>query len=265
MKCYPCTPHNSNIGFTLCLQKPAKRVKIPWGLRILWRQVYDWSKISSTICEKYSPSTFRIARYLGTCWVPVDVAYFALFNTSATAYGKGTYTTNLQWIIDALFANLQPHTSPLQHCVSCSHTDADIAARNVTDSLAWTILGVVSAVVLKVGANQFSKGPQECDGKLRGHNDLWVGHRDVTAWIKYFKFKIQSKVPPPLHSSQQRRQTVFYCFSTHLIWSNLVAVGWLTCWQQYVTALTLCRLSLATLQPDIQNLALFSWPKEYTE
>ena len=88
------TPHKFNICFTSCLHKPAKHIISPWGLRVLWRYVYVWAiddTISSVICEKYSRSTFRIARYLGTYWVLADVASFALYNTSVTANERGTY------------------------------------------------------------------------------------------------------------------------------------------------------------------------------
>jgi len=54
----------------------------------------------------------------------------------------------------------------------------------------------------------------------------------------------------------------FVAFLTpYLVESDFI---WVTYWlsQKHVTALTLCLLSLATLQPDIQNLALFIRPKE---
>ena len=77
----PLTPHKFNTCFTSCLHKPAKHIKSPWSLRVLWRYIYVWAiddTISSIICEKYSRSTFRIARYLGTYWALASVANFAL-------------------------------------------------------------------------------------------------------------------------------------------------------------------------------------------
>jgi hypothetical protein len=45
------------------------------------------------------------------------------------------------------------------------------------------------------GPNQVSKGPQENNEKLGGYSNFWVDHRNFTAWIKYFKFKTESKDP----------------------------------------------------------------------
>ena len=44
------------------------------------------------------------------------------------------------------------------------------------------------------GPRQVSKGPQDNDRKLGGYNNFWVGHQNLTAWIKHFKFKTESKV-----------------------------------------------------------------------
>jgi hypothetical protein len=38
-------------------------------------------------------------------------------------------------------------------------------------------------------------GPQENDGKLGGHSNFWEDHHNFIAWINYFKFKMESKVP----------------------------------------------------------------------
>lgn len=61
-----------------------------------------------------------------------------------------------------------------------------------------------------------TKGPQENDKKLLCHRSFWMGHRNFTAWIKYFKFKIESNFPASLHAHTIGDKVVFYCFSHSL-------------------------------------------------
>jgi hypothetical protein len=50
------------------------------------------------------------------------------------------------------------------------------------------------------------RGPQDNEGKLRGCSNFCVGYRNFTTWIKYFKFKIEAKVPFPLASPPQHER-----------------------------------------------------------
>ena len=92
--------------------------------------------------------------------------------------------------------------------------------------------------------------------------NLGMGHRNVAAWIKYIKVKSDTNVPIyPAHPQVQKTKLCFIAFPHTLsgrIWFQFFDKS---C-QKYVTASMLCRSSLATLQPDIQNLALFIRPRE---
>jgi len=65
------------------------------------------------------------------------------------------------------------------------------------------------------GIHKVSEKPEENDGKLGGHSNFWVGRGNFTAWIKYFKFKTESKVPlssaPP---AAQKAKLYFIAFLT---------------------------------------------------
>jgi hypothetical protein len=77
------------------------------------------------------------------------------------------------------------------------------------------------------GPHQVSKGPQENDDKLWGHSNFWVGHRNFTAWVKYLKFKIETKFPfSPASFAAQKAKLYFIAFPT----SYLVVSGfrWVT-------------------------------------
>ena len=52
-------------------------------------------------------------------------------------------------------------------------------------------------------------GPWNKDGKLWGSSNFCVGYRTFTAWIKYFKFNIESKVPFPLASPAARKAKLY--------------------------------------------------------
>jgi hypothetical protein len=55
------------------------------------------------------------------------------------------------------------------------------------------------------GPHQFPNVPQENDGMR--------GPQNFSAWIKYFKFKIESKVPvSPASVAAKKEKVVFYCF-----------------------------------------------------
>ena len=74
--------------------------------------------------------------------------------------------------------------------------------------------------------HQFSKGPQGNDGKLGGHSNFGVGHRDLTVRIKYFKFKTDNKGSPlPCIPEAQKSKIVFYCFSHALAGRILFQLG----------------------------------------
>ena len=87
------------------------------------------------------------------------------------------------------------------------------------------------------GLYQFCKGPHESDGKLGGHSNCWVGHRNFTVWIKI------SLVPCISHSTEGK--VMSYC-SSHILscwlWfqmGNLFAVeyvAYLILWRERIFA-----------------------------
>jgi len=75
--------------------------------------------------------------------------------------------------------------------------------------------------------HQFSKGPQGNDGKLGGYSKLRVGHRDLSAWIKYLEFKSDSKVPlSPAYPKVQKAKLCFIAFLTPYLVES--AFSWVT-------------------------------------
>jgi len=63
------------------------------------------------------------------------------------------------------------------------------------------------------GYTKFSKGTQENDRKLGDHSNLWVGHWNITARIKHFKFKIESKVSFSPTSPTSQKAELYYIAS----------------------------------------------------
>jgi hypothetical protein len=65
------------------------------------------------------------------------------------------------------------------------------------------------------GPHQVSKKPQDDLGKLGRNSNFSSGHRNFTARIKYFKFKIESKVSllsciPSLSQKKKEDRFVLY-------------------------------------------------------
>jgi hypothetical protein len=53
------------------------------------------------------------------------------------------------------------------------------------------------------------------DGKLGAQSIFWVGHQNFNAWIKYFKFKTESKVSfYPVSPITQKAKLYFIAFPT---------------------------------------------------
>ena len=77
--------------------------------------------------------------------------------------------------------------------------------------------------------HQLSKGPQENDGNLGSHSNFGVGHRNFTVWIKYFKFKIDSKIPlSPAYPTAQKAKLCFIAFLTpYVVESGVSCVTYL--------------------------------------
>ena len=69
--------------------------------------------------------------------------------------------------------------------------------------------------------HQVSKGPQQNDRNLGVHTNFWMGLRNVTAWIKK-KIQIKKIEFSPSSSAAQKAKLLL----PHLIWLNLVSVGW---------------------------------------
>jgi hypothetical protein len=65
------------------------------------------------------------------------------------------------------------------------------------------------------GPHQVSNGPQENDGKLVCRSNFCLGHRNFTAWMESFVFKIESKVPfSPAPPQAQKANWYFIAFPT---------------------------------------------------
>jgi len=99
----------------------------------------------------------------------------------------------------------------------------------------------------------------------RGHINFCVGHWNFTAWIKYFKFKIESPVSP----AAQKAKFISFLFP-HLIWLILVSVGLLNFCQKYLTALLLWWKMIFTCHwPQcnwrFKNSKVFIRAREHTE
>jgi len=61
-----------------------------------------------------------------------------------------------------------------------------------------------------IGPQQISNGPQENDGKSRGHINFAADHRNLAVCIKYFIFKSNSKVP--LSTASPKHKKAKLCF-----------------------------------------------------
>jgi len=106
------------------------------------------------------------------------------------------------------------------------------------------------------GPHQVSKGPQEKDGKFGGHSKFCVGHRNFTAWIKYFKFKIESKVSfSSASASAQKAKLYFIAVATSYLVTGVTCLLSEVRHRLDVVKRVDLRLSLTTPQPDIQELA----------
>ena len=112
-----------------------------------------------------------------------------------------------------------------------------------TESVRICVLNAFSSLAVwpARGSRQVSKGPRENEGKLGGHRNVWVRHRNFSVWIKYFKFKTESKfISSPASSSAQNAKLYFTLFPTPYLVQFFV-IWWLFCCPKYVTALMLWR------------------------
>ena len=73
------------------------------------------------------------------------------------------------------------------------------------------------------GPHQVSKEPLENARKLGGHSSFHVGHRNVTAWVKHFKFKFESKARSPLHPPQHQTHNFILLLFPHSVGWGLVS------------------------------------------
>ena len=90
--------------------------------------------------------------------------------------------------------------------------------------------------------HQFSKGPQGNDGKLGGRSNFGVGHRERNAWIKYFEFKSDSKVPlSPAYPKVQKTKLCFIAFLTLYLVESFFS------WVTYFLSKVSNRLEIASL------------------
>ena len=98
------------------------------------------------------------------------------------------------------------------------------------------------------------------------YSNFWVGHRNFSALIKYFKFKSQSKVPVTLHSPQYRRQSYVVLFSPHITWLNVVSVGWHLLLKIHNRRDVVNRgdIRCAHCYRSPRNLRVFTRPQEHT-
>jgi len=94
--------------------------------------------------------------------------------------------------------------------------------------------------------------------KIRGHSNIWVGHQNFTAWIKYFKFKTESKVSfSPLSPTTKKAKLYFIAFPTaYLVESGF---SWVILLSKVCNHHDIVNrddlLPLTTLQVGIQKLA----------
>ena len=106
-----------------------------------------------------------------------------------------------------------------------------------------------------------SKGPQEKEKKL-GHSNFWMCNQNVTAWIKYFKFKTESKVLfSPARHAAERPKFILLLFP-HFIWLNLFSVGWFICVRNRPWC---CEEMIFAYHWLLCNFKVFIRPKEHTD
>ena len=146
------------------------------------------------------------------------------------------------------------------HCTSQTFTNMNWNIFLMKQNQTFVITVKSVPVIFKVGhmppPPKVPKGPQDSDRKSGSHNNFWADHENLTACIKYFKFKIESKVPfSPCIPRSTEGEVMFHCL-THVLygWIKLFAV------KKHVTAWTVktaeLRLSLtALLQPDVPKPA----------
>ena len=88
------------------------------------------------------------------------------------------------------------------------------------------------------------------------YSKFLLGHRKFTAWIKQLKLKTQIMFPSVLHLLWHWRWSGIVLLYPHLIWLNLVSVGWITCRQTYVTALKWWTYGLSLSPSTVQRYSL---------
>lgn len=129
----------------------------------------------------------------------------------------------------------------------------------------WFKLFLIVGRVVPQEAHQVPKGPPESEGKLGGHRNVWVRHRNFIVWVKYFKFKTESKfIFFPASSAAQKANLYFAVFPTPYPVESIL-IWWLFCCPKYVTALMLWREMISAcswLHCNRTSLASFHQSKE---
>ena len=121
------------------------------------------------------------------------------------------------------------------------------------------------------GPHQVSKGRQVNDEKLGSRSNFWVAHRNCTACIKHFKFKIDSYVPFSSKFPAEHETTL--CFIAFPA-SYLLECGfmWMICLlsqvcnhQDVMRREMIFPYHLAHFNRTLKNLQLFTRPKELAD